>query len=192
MKKIAVLLATGYEEGESLFLTDVLRRAGFDAKLISTMDELNVTGAQNISCVADAMLDESIKDYDMIIIPGGMPGAANLRDNPKVIEAVRDFDSHSKYIGAICAGPMVLKEAGISGGRKLTSYPADKYRDMFKDSQYTEDVVVTDGRLITSRGPACTLPFAYAVVDLLGGDSSVLKEKMLYKMVNNWASKGNA
>lgn len=187
MKKIAVLLATGYEEGESLFLTDVLRRAGFMANMVSIAGERAVTGMNGITCIADELLDEGIDGYDMLIIPGGMPGAANLADCEGVLEAVRRFDAAGKYIGAICAGPMVLKRAGVSAGRRLTSYPADSYREMFADAQYTEELVVRDGNWITSRGPACTLPFAYEVVRMLGGDCDVLKEKMLYNMAKQSA-----
>ena len=84
------------------------------------------------------------------------------------------------------AGPMVLKQAGISAGRTLTSYPADKYRDMFADAQYIDDnakmeqMVVTDGNLITSRGPATTFPFAYKLVEVLDGNADALKNGMLY------------
>lgn len=183
MKKIAIMLATGYEEGESLFLADILRRAGFSADLISITNSLLVEGAQKIICRADKLLDQSIQDYDMIIIPGGMPGAANLKNCKAVVEAIQWFEQAGKYIGAICVGPIVLKEAGISAGRKLTSYPSDSYRHLFEDSEYLEETIVIDGNLITSRGPACTLPFAYAIVDLLGGDSTPLKEKMLYNLI---------
>lgn len=179
-KKIAVMLATGYEEGESLFLIDVLRRAGFEADAVSITGELLVEGAQKIVCKADKLLDGTIDEYDMIVIPGGMPGASNLCGCSELIDALKRFDASRKFIGAICAGPIVLKVAGISAGRSLTSYPAEKYRQMFADSDYREETVVIDGNIITSRGPACTLPFAYAVVDFLGGDSAPLKEKMLY------------
>ena len=77
---------------------------------------------------------------------------------------------------------MVLQKAGITKGRTLTSYPGGKYRKLFVDSDYREDIVVIDGHLITSRGPATTLPFAYAIIDALGGDSAPLKEGMLYHM----------
>lgn len=178
--KIGMLLATGYEEGESLFVVDILRRAGFDAVSVSTTGEINVTGGHNITVVADMLLDDSVKDFDMIILPGGMPGATNLRDNPKVIELVQYFDEHKKYIGAICAAPIVLHKAGILNGRKMTSYPGEKYTTLFTEANYKEDIVVVDDNLITSRGPATTLPFAYGIIDLLGGNSEPLKQGMLY------------
>lgn len=181
-KKVAILLATGYEEGESLFLLDTLRRGGLQAELVSTTGEDWVTGSHGITTRVDRQLDDSLSDFDMIILPGGLPGATNLRDDERVTGWVRRFDSEDKWIGAICAAPMVLQKAGITKGRTLTSYPGDKYRKLFVDSDYREDIVVIDGHLLTSRGPATTLPFAYAIIDALGGDSAPLKEGMLYHM----------
>lgn len=185
-KRAAVLLADGYEEGESLFVVDILRRGGIRADSVSIEGEM-VRGCHDIYVKADRLIsDVSYDEYDMVIIPGGMPGAANLKDCAAVTDWVRKFAEEDKYVAAICAGPMVLKEAGISTGRTLTSYPADKYRDMFADADYIDDaaameeLVVTDGKLITSRGPATTFPFAYKLVEVLGGDAEKLKEGMLY------------
>lgn len=185
-KRAAVLLADGFEEGESLFVIDILRRAGIGCDSVSIEGEM-VRGGHNIYVKADRIISKEIfDDYDMVVIPGGMPGAANLRDCELVIDWVKKFDEEKKYVAAICAGPMVLKQAGISAGRTLTSYPADKYRDMFADAQYIDDnakmeqMVVTDGNLITSRGPATTFPFAYKLVEVLGGNADALKNGMLY------------
>ena len=189
--KIAVLLATGYEEGESLFVVDILRRAGFRAESVSTTGDRLVAGAQGIVSQADRLLDDDIKDYDMIVLPGGQPGANNLNANEKVLDLLRHFDKQHKFIAAICAAPMVLHTAGIDKGRRLTSYPADKYRDLFKESIYVEDeIVIVDDNLITSRGPATTLPFAYKLVDVLGGDGDALREKMLYNMLCAFQARG--
>lgn len=190
-KRAAVLLADGFEEGESLFVIDILRRASIGCDSVS-IDQEMVRGGHDIYVKADRIISKEIfDDYDMVVIPGGMPGAANLRDSELVIEWVRKFDEEKKYVAAICAGPMVLKQAGISTGRTLTSYPADKYRDMFADAQYIDDnakmeqMVVTDGNLITSRGPATTFPFAYKLVEVLGGDAETLKNGMLYNALTD-------
>ena len=183
MKKIAVMLAEGFEEGESIFIIDILRRAGMHCDGVSLEGEM-VTGSHGISVKADKELGEWIREYDMIVLPGGLPGATNLRDNKLLISYLKEFnESEEKYIGAMCAAPMVLAEAGVAAGKKVTSYPADKYRDMFKDAIYSEDMVVIDKKMITSRGPATTMPFAFEIVDMLGGDSSELKEKMLYNFL---------
>jgi 4-methyl-5(b-hydroxyethyl)-thiazole monophosphate biosynthesis len=182
-KKAAILLAPGYEEGEALFVVDVLRRAGLTCDIVSVTGTPAVEGSHAITAQADKMLDESILDYDMLILPGGLLGATNLRDSTKVIEAIQAFDREGKLIGAICAAPMVLHRAGIHKGRTLTSYPDDKYRSLFTEADYREEIVVVDGNLITSRGPATTLPFAYALVDALGGDSAPLRKGMLFDML---------
>ena len=190
-KRAAVLLADGFEEGESLFVIDILRRASIGCDSVS-IDQEMVRGGHDIYVKADRIISKEIfDDYDMVVIPGGMPGAANLRDCELVIDWVKKFDEEKKYVAAICAGPMVLKQAGISTGRTLTSYPADKYRDMFADAQYIDDnakmeqMVVTDGNLITSRGPATTFPFAYKLVEVLGGDAETLKNGMLYNALTD-------
>ncbi len=190
-KRAAVLLADGFEEGESLFVIDILRRASIGCDSVS-IDQEMVRGGHDIYVKADRIISKEIfDDYDLVVIPGGMPGAANLRDCELVIDWVKKFDEEKKYVAAICAGPMVLKQAGISTGRTLTSYPADKYRDMFADAQYIDDnakmeqMVVTDGNLITSRGPATTLPFAYKLVEVLGGNADALKNGMLYNALTD-------
>lgn len=185
MKKVAIFLAEGFEEGESLFVIDILRRAGFQCDSVSIADEM-VKGSHDIIVKADIIISDDIKEYDMIVLPGGLPGATNLRDDERVIELVKYFDQQpEKFVAAICAAPMVLERAGISKGRTLTSYPGDKYRNLFAESNYVDEIIVIDDHLITSRGPASTLPFAYALVDALGGDSETLKKGMLYHMVRD-------
>ncbi len=185
-KKAAVLLADGYEEGESLFLADILRRTGVACDTVSIEEEM-VRGCHDMYVKADRLItDIDYNDYDMVIIPGGMPGAANLAKSEPVLAWVRQFMDENKYVAAICAGPMVLKEAGVSTGRTLTSYPADKYRAMFADANYIDDnsqmesMVVTDGNLITSRGPATTFPFAFRLAEVLEGNVEQVKQGMLY------------
>lgn len=183
MSKVAVFLAEGFEEGESLFVIDVLRRADIKCDSVSIAGEI-VKGSHNIMVKADKIISDEIKEYDMIVFPGGLPGATNLRDDERVIELVKYFDkTPEKFIAAICAAPMILEKAGIVKGRTITSYPGEKYTALFKEANYVEDIVAIDNHLITSRGPATTLPFAYTLVDVLGGDSSKLKQGMLYNML---------
>lgn len=182
MYRVAVLLAEGFEEGESLFVVDILRRAGFHCDSVSTGGEM-ITGAQGIVVKADRTWTDELQDYDMLVLPGGMPGAKNLADDQRVIDLVKSFAQQEKFIGAICAAPMVLERAGVVKGRTLTSYPGESYRSLLREANYVEEIVAVDNNLITSRGPASTLAFAYALVDALNGDSATLKEKMLYNMV---------
>ncbi len=186
-KKIAVLLANGFEEGEALLTADVLRRAGFCCDTVSVEGE-TVRGSHGIRVLADRLLENTDREsYDMVVLPGGLPGADTLRDNGDVIAWVRAFAADpDKYVAAICAAPQVLERAGVSKGRRLTSYPGEKFRALFADADYvddnrlTEEGVVTDGHLVTSRGPGTTLPFAYRLVELLGGDADALRQAMQY------------
>ncbi len=181
MKKIAILLADGFEEIEALTPKDVLSRAGFICDLVSIKENNVVRSTHEVCVLADKVFSEcsNFSEYDMIVLPGGMPGAKFLAESEMVINLVRDFDSKGKFIGAICAAPaLVLSKAGIARSRRVTSYPGmDGY---LSDSVYMEDAVVQDNNLITSRGPATAFEFAYKLVDVLGGNSSEISDGMLY------------
>lgn len=181
MKKVAVLLADGFEEIEALTIVDVLRRAKITCDMISISNEI-VCGAHNIEVKSDKLLDESIEDYDMVVLPGGLPGADNLAKNEIVLEVIKKFNNDkNKYVAAICASPaIVLPKAGIEEDKYITSYPDEEYEKMLEKANYVDELVVVDNNLITSRGPATTMLFAYKLVDILGGDSKSLKEGMLW------------
>lgn len=184
-KKVAVLLANGFEEGEALVVVDIMRRAGIECDMVSIEDEM-VKGSHGIEVKANKIITDINKDsYDMIVLPGGLPGADNLRDCEEVINWVKEFSINSKkYVAAICAAPQVLAKAGVVDGKKVTSYPSENYRRILKDAQYVDDeIVVVDGNIITSRGPATTMPFAYKLVELLGEDTQMLEHGMLYNML---------
>mgnify|MGYP001085956811 CR=1 FL=1 len=179
MKNIAVLLAEGFEEIEALTVVDILRRAEENCEMVS-VDKIDVKGAHNIIVKADKIINDEIKNYDLIVLPGGMPGAKNLRDNEKVIELVKHFNEENKLIGAICAAPIVLAKADIIAGKKITSYPG--YENELNKGTYIEDAtVVVDGNIVTSRGPATAIEFSYKLLELLGNDSyKKLSEAMMY------------
>ena len=181
MKKAAIFLANGFEEGEALFTIDIIRRAGITCDSYSVADEF-VTSSRGITVRADNILgDKTLDEYDMIILPGGQPGSTTLSKDERVLNIVRNFMSANKFVAAICAAPMVLKAAGVSAGRTLTSYPGENFTKMFSDANYVEtELVVQDGNLITSRAAATCLPFAYKIIDVLGGESAPIKKSMLY------------
>ncbi len=183
MKKVAVLLADGFEEIEALTVVDVLRRGNIQCDMIS-LSALTVNGSHHITVITDRVLSENMDEYDMLVLPGGLPGATNLRDNEKLIALIQQFNADpSKYIAAICAAPIVLEKAGIIDNRSITSYPSPSYIELFTKADYQSNIVVVDHHLITSRGPATSLAFAFTLVDILNGDSSKLKESMLYTML---------
>lgn len=182
MKKIALLVANGFEEIEALTVVDVMRRANEHCDIVSIGD-IEVVGSHNIKVLADKRLDDEIKNYDMLILPGGLPGATNLQSSKHVIDIVKYFNDNNKYIAAICAAPIVLKTAEVIKGKNITSYPG--YEEELQGANYinNEDVVV-DGNIITSRGPATTLPFAYEILKILENDSYIkLKEAMLFNFL---------
>lgn len=184
MKSAAIILANGFEEIEALATVDILRRAGITCDMYGLNGRVS-TGSHGIPVTTDYELGEhDLSEYAMVIFPGGMPGASNLSDDARVIRITQAFDADpDKYVAAICAAPMVLAKAGIAKGRRVTSYPADNFRGLFTDADYLDDeLVVTDGHIITSRGPATAFLFAYTLVDILGGDSAALKEDMLVNL----------
>lgn len=122
MKKVAVMLADGFEEIEALTVVDIIRRANITCDMFS-VSSMEVKGAHDIVVKVDKLISEEVKEYDVIVLPGGMPGATNLRDNEEVIGLVKWFNDNKKIVAAICAAPIVLGKAGIIEGKKVTSYP---------------------------------------------------------------------
>lgn len=181
--RVILFLAEGFEEVEALTSVDYLRRKDIVVDIVSITKEKYVKGAHEIVVLADKAIDEigDIGSYDGVIIPGGLPGAINLRDNSEVIEVVKEVFDRDKLVAAICAGPIVLERAGIIAGRKVTSYPG--FSGYLKGSIYEEDNVVVDGNIITARGPALAVDFALAIVGYLLGEEKAeeLKKDILYR-----------
>ena len=176
MKKIAVLFADGFEEIEALTVVDVLRRADFDCQMIGL--EAQTTGSHGITVKMDQVWSPDLPLFDLVVLPGGMPGAINLRDHEQLMAWVSRTEASGHLVAAICAAPIALEKAGLLDNRTYTSY--DGFDQQIQAGQYKKETVVQDGRVITSRGPASALAFAYALVDALGGDSQGLRQAMLY------------
>ncbi len=178
MKKVCILLAEGFEEVEALTVCDVMRRAGVQCDLVSMKDEY-VTSNHNVCVKSDRKFDGNM-EYDMVILPGGLPGATNLRDDQRVIEFVQKMYKEKEIVAAICAAPIVLGRAGLTEGKKITSYPG--YEEELPGCIYLEDIVVADGNIITSRGPATAMKFAYTLLEALGlkEKAESISERMLY------------
>ncbi|NLY08493.1 MAG: DJ-1/PfpI family protein [Tissierellia bacterium] len=182
MKKIAVLLAIGFEEIEALTVVDLARRTdALEADIISTTDNIIVKGAHDIAVTCDFKLNElEIEDYDAVIIPGGMPGSINLRDNDEVIRFVSHMNSNKKIVASICAGPIVLEKAGIIDNKRITAYPGFENE---LSGNYQEDDVVIDGNIITGKGPAFAMSFALEMIRVLIGEQKTnnIKSELLLK-----------
>lgn len=176
MPKVAVILANGFEEIEALTVVDVLRRANITCHMVGF--EAQITGSHDIQVQTDRVFDGDLSEYDMIVLPGGMPGAAHLRDNEQLVSELQRFEETGKKVAAICAAPIALNRAGLLGGRNFTCY--DGVQEQIADGHYHKETVVVDGNVITSRGPATALAFAYHLVETLGGDAESLRNGMLY------------
>ena len=179
MKKVALMLANGFEEIEALTVVDVLRRAGFICDMIGF--EEAVTGSHQITVKTDQVWNGDLSAYDMVVLPGGMPGSTNLRDDDRLMEVLQKFQAEGKFIAAICAAPIALDRAGLLNGKNFTCY--DGVEANIENGSYQKQTVVVDGKLITSRGPSTALPFAYELVHQLGGDADQLASSMLFKDV---------
>lgn len=182
--KFLVFIADGFEEVEALTVVDYLRRMDIDVKMVSISDSKEVKGAHGIKVQTNMMISEvNHKDYIGLTIPGGMPGATNLRDNEKVIEIVKNMNEDGKLISAICAGPIVLERAGIIKDKNVTSYPG--FEEELSDSNYLEENVVVDKNIITARGPAIATDFALNIVEYLLDKSKreELEEDILFHLL---------
>lgn len=183
MKKIAVILADGFEEIEALTSVDVLRRAGAIASIVG-LDNASIKGCHNIDVKADVTLREMRElDYDAIILPGGLPGANNLANNERLKEILQNFNKSNKLICAICAAPMVLESAGVLKDR-FVCYPGFEENVRSDKKGYESDKnVLKDQNIITAKGPAFSMEFALFIVKNLLGDEVCLKVKndLLYK-----------
>ena len=176
MKRAAIILANGFEEIEALTVVDVLRRANIPCTIVGF--DKQVTGSHGVVLLADEVLSANVSAYDMIILPGGMPGSTNLKNNETVISILKKMQSEDKYITAICAAPIVLAHAGVLKGKNYTCY--DGFENEIKDGNYIKKAVVTDGKLTTACGPALASDFSYELVRQLGKDPDPIIKGMLY------------
>jgi len=169
MSRVLVPLAEGFEEIEAVTVVDLLRRAGIEVRTASLAGR-EVIGSHGITVLADIGLDEAAAtDYDMIVLPGGMPGTTHLKSDPRVTRLLRQFAESGRYTAAICAAPSVLAHAGLLEGRKATSFPGFLKSDSAPGIRLSEDAVVVDGKVATSRGPGTAVPFGLALIELLEG-----------------------
>ncbi len=124
MSQVCIFFAPGLEEIEGLTVVDLMRRAGISIQVVSVADTLDITGAHNIHITADALLsDTDFSDTEMLVLPGGAPGTCNLEACGPLMDLLKDFYRQGKYVGAICAAPMIFGHLGFLEGRKATSYP---------------------------------------------------------------------
>lgn len=179
--KVCVFLAEGFEEIEGLTVVDILRRADIKTVTVSVSENKNVTGAHGITVQADCIFAEAYYgDVKMIVLPGGMPGTANLERHQGLAELLHSFYTEEKHIAAICAAPSILGKRGMLEGRKAVSYPAKESE--LHGAQVLKDSVVQDGFVITSRGMGTAIPFALKLTAVLCGEEKAneIKEAIIF------------
>jgi 4-methyl-5(b-hydroxyethyl)-thiazole monophosphate biosynthesis len=169
MATVLVPLADGCEELEAVTIVDILRRAGIDVVTAGLDDQL-VRASHGVRIMPDTNLDEALtRDYDMVVLPGGLPGADNLDEDPRVKELLKKMANSERFTAAICAAPKVLANAGLLRGKKATAYPGSLDSVNHQAQLVSGDAVVRDGKVITSRGPGTAMDFALALIEALTG-----------------------
>lgn len=171
MATALVPLAPGFEELEAVTLIDLLRRADVRVTVAGIADG-PVTGSRKTVIQPDAVLtDQAGKTFDLIALPGGLPGADNLAADDTLGRLLRDQARSERLIAAVCAAPRVLATHGLLAGRRATGFPGALDDFDLPDSEFVDEPVVVDGRLITSRGPGTAMDCALVSISLLLGDA---------------------
>ena len=165
---VYMLLGTGFEETEAIAPLDLLRRAGIEVATVGVTGK-TVYGSHNIGIEADILMDQlDLTKLDMIILPGGLGGVASARASQPALDALRFAWDNGKFVAAICAGPTVLADLGITDGKHATCYPGCE--DGMGNAIMEENAaVVADGRLITGTSAGCAIPFGLKLIEVLKG-----------------------
>ena len=178
-KQVLLPVADGSEDIESVTLIDVLRRAGATVTVASVCDSM-VTMANGTKLVSDCLIKECVgKQFDLIVLPGGMPGAEHLRDSLDLKHLLTEQVARGGLYGAICASPaVVLQSHDLIDSKKVTCYPGFEEGLIFE-----KDSVVVDGNCVTSAGPGTAVPFALELVSQLFGKekSLVISDQILWQ-----------
>ncbi|MBK9131826.1 MAG: DJ-1/PfpI family protein [Gammaproteobacteria bacterium] len=169
MTSVLVPLAQGCEELEAVTVIDLLRRAGIEV-ITAGLEDGPVRASRGTRLLPDTTLDAALRrDYDMIVLPGGLPGADHLRADARIIALLQRMAAAGKYTAAICAAPKVLAAAGLLDGRRATAYPGTLDGLAVPRLQPVAEPVVCDDRVITSRGPGTAMDFALCLIETLAG-----------------------
>ncbi len=169
MATVLVPLAQGCEELEAVTVIDLLRRAEIEV-VTAGLDDQPVRASRGVTLVPDTTLDQVLhRDFDMVVLPGGLPGADHLDQDPRIRQLLNRIAQQNKFTAAICAAPKVLANAGLLRGKKATGYPGVLSSMNLENVTVTQEAVVKDGQVITSRGPGTAMDFALALIESLAG-----------------------
>jgi 4-methyl-5(b-hydroxyethyl)-thiazole monophosphate biosynthesis len=165
--RVLVPLAQGCEELEAVTIIDLLRRAEINV-VTAGLDSSPVTASRKTVLIPDTDLDTALEDdYDMVVLPGGLPGSDHLDSDIRIKELLIKMANSEKFTAAICAAPKVLSSVGLLKDKKATCYPT--VLESNNDTEITGEAVVTDGKVITSRGPGTAMDFALSLIEVLEG-----------------------
>ncbi len=168
MTRVLVPLAEGFEEIEALTVVDVLRRAEVEV-VMAGVGRRQLAGKHGVRVIADTVLEEvADQTFDMLVLPGGVPGVPNLAADATVARVVEAHAASGAWVTAICAAPSILGDLGLLDGKAATIHPG--WRDKLTCDDYREETVVRDGKVVTSRGPGTALPFALTLARILVGE----------------------
>ncbi|MEE8389148.1 MAG: DJ-1 family glyoxalase III [Acidiferrobacterales bacterium] len=167
MALVLVPLAKGFEDLEAITITDLMRRAQIDV-VTAGLTPGPITGSRGTIVVPDMSLDEALQQsYDMVVLPGGQPGATHLEKDERIQSLVKRMAADNKVTAAVCAAPKVLAVAGLLEGKRATGFPGTLSADQFPGIDISTDAVVTDGNIVTSRGPGTVMDFTLALIEIL-------------------------
>ena len=168
---VLIPLAPGFEDLEAVTLSDLLRRAGIEV-VVAGLQRGLIRGSRGIRIEPDAYLDDVLtRDFDLIALPGGLPGAEHLRDDARVQALLKKMAAAGRYTTAICAAPMALAQAGLLDGKQATAYPGVLDSLQLPHTRSLGDAVVVDGKVVTSQGPGTAMDFALTLIELLVGSA---------------------
>lgn len=175
-KTICILLADGFEESEAIVPADLLKRLGVNVIFTSITDNKEIIGTHGFKILSDTTINNiSTDDFDALMLPGGLPGTTNLRDSKKVISLVQQANLKEKIISAICAAPIVLKDAGIADNKRITGYPSCEQFSLKHKFLFTDNDVEIDGKIITAKAMGKAHLFAFAIAKALGFSDNEIK-----------------
>ncbi len=182
MKKVAVFFAEGFEEIEAISIVDVLRRASIDVTTVSVTDNTCVTGSHNITVIADNVFESvDFSNFDMLVLPGGMPGAKNLNDHDGLKKLILQFNELGKKLGAICAAPLVFGQLGILKNKNATCFPG--FEQYLEGANVTSTSKEVAGNIVTGKGAGVAIEFALQLVEILR-DKKTAEELAIRMIVN--------
>ena len=174
MARVLVPIAEGCEELEAVTIIDLLRRANIEV-ITAGLKPGPVTCSRKTVLLPDTTLDDVMdSEFDMIVLPGGLPGSDHLNDDPRIHSLLKRAANNGKYTAAICAAPKVLASSGLLDGKQATSYPGALNVDTLPTTKITSEAISQDGKVITSRGPGTAMDFALQLIETLEGQEKRL------------------